>query len=1346
MTSNADDGDESAPEARESAESWLLGDKNPRLLPTPWLTPYEFEEFVERLLMAQRHLGHRVRHVTRVDRWGVLGEKQEGIDLEGEFNDGVPAAWQCKHLDKLPASEVRAAVDALSYPDADEHYLVYSRVASTQARTELKKHPSWTLIDRRRLTAMLRELPPQIQKDVLDQTWGPAVRRLLMSAPGDAFVTIDKFASARKNPNARVSDLGEMVGRKDESDVLIAALDRSAETYRQVVVVSGPAGRGKSRLLSEVLSGVQAANPGVPVVCLSEGHQFAAHALQELTVDPQVVFVDDAHRSPAELAALLSMARGLPDVQVVLATRSSGRSGVVEQTARAEFGPSERSVLDVGSLSVKESRRLVDGLTADMNVSFALKNHLARQAEHSPFVAVLTTNMMRRGELSGFVGLDSDLRLHVLSRYTELLGTDIQGFSRATTQRVLATFAAIGPARLDEDTTARVAEFCGLRPIDLVRIRSEFRDNGVLVDDNDMVRVVPDALADFVLEAEAAHEDFDSGFVGELWVGFGEGHRHTLAQTLGELDWRLAHRGGPRVMASVWASIRSRMDTPFYGRILAELGQLDALAATQPADVIALLEELRNRLNEEDVAGVEEPEDPDGRPWRARFGLAPEGRGDVRAKMANLYSRAAMNDPSQLETALDALWDLRRRDSSPTNSNTSHPARMVTDNLANLGTLPHGSFPDRIVAKVAEWSNEPARPDDVTSPLFALAPLLVKEVLETVQASSRKLQFQPHTIVAGRMRDTRDKIRELLLTQALSDDLKRVGDALTLLRDALRQPHGFFGKHVGDDAILSWEEDDLATLEVFTRIADQTTIPAVRRRVRDEVDWSAEHALSLPVRHAALTLIARLDDEGELEDELADRLLSSRFGLSVVKGREVPSLADLAAARSAEQNRLGKMSEEERDSDRNERIHARVHQRRGVLDQQLSDVTARLLAEHDIAGILRLMDETVRTVQALKEGRQITAWGIWHNLADQAPEHLATVITTIADNEPGPLDRDLYILMGRWFTTDPDAALPWIVDATKTGRREVRFAIAQGFNNDTWHGHGEALTQAWKDGTNDEDPEVAQAFLGAAGALLKTDPESAVQELLDHNVSKHSAEQALDSACDYDGRPYGKALTRDQATSILRLIELTEYDSHATQEIVTGIASTHPVLVLDYLAAHFDRTHSAPDNIHGLREAYDTSAEALATWVKDHLDEQATGYVLEVATNEQPTQHQVDALTAIVAGLNGEEIQKLVEHLSSLSTWAIEHPALAHAVTAQARAVAAHAQTRPHVANAMRPGAWGSVNGHSEELAAAVARATEAAKSATDDDLKADYESAATRLQELIDELKKEDDEEDDGW
>src|SRR6476469_6283978 len=110
---------------RRSALAWLLDDRAPELLPTPWLSDRRFEDFVERRLKAQPLLGPQVRHVVEVARWGVPGDKQDGIDLLGRYSDDVTAAWQCKHLRTLTVAQVRKAVDELTFDGAAEVYLVY---------------------------------------------------------------------------------------------------------------------------------------------------------------------------------------------------------------------------------------------------------------------------------------------------------------------------------------------------------------------------------------------------------------------------------------------------------------------------------------------------------------------------------------------------------------------------------------------------------------------------------------------------------------------------------------------------------------------------------------------------------------------------------------------------------------------------------------------------------------------------------------------------------------------------------------------------------------------------------------------------------------------------------------------------------------------------------------------------------------------------------------------------------------------------------------------------------------------------------------------------------------------
>ncbi|TCB94444.1 hypothetical protein E0H26_21210 [Micromonospora zingiberis] len=1340
---NRDAGDED----HRPAAKWLSSDKHSKLLPTPWLNPYEFEEFVERLLRAERYLGVGVRHVARVERWGTSGDKQDGIDLAGEYSDGVPAAWQCKHLDRLRSFEVKQAVEKVTYEGAEEFYLVFSRVASSQARAQMRKYAGWTLLDRGQLTAMLKDLPAQVQRNILDQTWGEDVRRMFLEAPGDAFVSLETFVSGRRNPTAVMNDLGPLVGRTDELTALGAAFDRDSGGFRQVVVVSAPAGRGKSRLVAEALTALQERWPGFPVVCLAAGHRFHAAAMTELRMGPMVILIDDAHTDPAALAPLLAFVRERADVQLVLATRPSAKTGVVEQVALAQFGPSELAVVDVGQLAPKQARQLVKALTEGMRLRFPLTSYLAKQAEHSPFVAVITVNLIRRGELTASLGVDAALRTQILTRYQELLGTDVQGFRPETTQRVLATYTALGPVQTqDRALMDKIAGFCALKPIELARLLKALRDRGVLVEHGDVLRVVPDVLADHVLEVTAAFEDYDSGFVTELWDTFGTDHHHQLALSLGELDWRLAQRGGPRLMPNIWTAIRTRLQTPHNGRLVDELSQLEQLAATHPAEVVTILDEVRARLDWEDAEGVEPPEDEEEHPYRKPLGLAPLGRDDVRAKMPGLYARAAANDADQLETVLDALWALRRRDARPANSNPDHPERMVTDRLANLATLPHASFSKRIVARVTEWLKESGDAQDAATPLFALKPLLAKEELETVQASIRTLALQPHTFNAAKVRDVRNQTRELLQEQALSNDLRRAGEALDLLHEALLQPHGYFNQVVGDDTVLQWEDDDLATLQAFGHVSDKTTVPAVRRRVRDHIEWSADHATSLRIRHAALTLLARLDNAAGLADDVADQVWKNQLGLAAAKRRVVPTMEELMAERTAERERLAGLTEEERQADKNTRIHDKVQERMALRREQLADVARRLLDLGNIPAMLDLLDQTARAVLTLDNGRSITLWGLWRSIAEQSPEHLETIVRDINERPPGPLDQELNLLITRWLDHARDDATAWIQDKIVDGRREVKMAIANGFMGQRWHLLGEPLFEVWATGINDPDLDIAQAYLAAAGTYLGEQPIAAVKVLLEHAVSQFGAIRAIEDACHYDGRTYGAALNSDDATAILRLISHAGYDSHAVQEALTGIATAHPRLVLDHLADQADNGVPLPDDIHELNSAFDTHADGLAAWIHDNLSAPYAGLVIAAAVNDRLTNNQGTALARLAAKLDGDQLRSLVELLADIDMWALDQPDLAHDITARARERGVHERTRPFVQDAMQPHNWSAMNGISEELGSALALARDAAEHTTDLDLKADYEEAHTYLQALIDNLRRDNDDEDDVW
>lgn len=1279
-------------------------------------------------MRAQRYLSDGGRHVVTVERWGTSGDKQDGVDLVGEFSGHIAAAWQCKHLEKLRPFEVRGAVEEVSYPHAAEFYLVFSRVASARARGEMKRYPGWSLWDRAQLTALLLELPRHLQRDILDQTWGEDIRRLFVGSTGDAFISIGRFAMLRRSPAAIMNDLGKFIGRDDEVAAMEAWSDRDRSGFPQVAVVSGPAGRGKTRLITDTLSKLQEQQPEVPIVCLSPGFRLTSESMGELRNGPTVILVDDAHTDPATLAPLLEFARSQRDVQVLLAVRPSARSAVLEQVILARFGPSETCTIDVGVLGSKQALELVESLCDGMNISFPLKRYFAEQARHSPFVAVIAMNLIRRRELVGPLAVDGGLRAQILSRYQEVLGADVEGYSTLTIQRVLATYAALGQVPADSRALMeQIASFCSLTLVELAKLVAALGDRGILVEQNGICRVTPDVLADHVLESVAAFQDLDTGFVSDLWDQFGAEHHHQLALALGELDWRLARQRGPRIMAQVWEAIRLRLQSSRYREVLEELRQLDQLAATQPVDLIEALEALRIRLDDDACAGIEPSDDGDD-PYLAMFGLPPLGPDDVRLKMPPLYARAAANEPNLLETAMDALWALARRDARAADSNTDHPVRVVADHLGNLASLPDRSFPERIVTRVTEWLRDDGEPDGVTTPMFALSSLLAKEQLETVLSGTRQLSFETYTIDANSMRAVRDQIRMILLEQAISDHFARAGQALRLLREALAEPRGYFGQSVGRDFVLTWEVDDLATLETFSVIVNHTDVPVIRRQVRHHIGWSAEHATSLPVRHAALTLLAHLDRQATLEDDVADLVFPDNFGPIISKDRIVPSLETLTATAQ------------------DLPVRVPIEERMSLTAAFSTDVARRLSDLRDVPAMVGLLDGTVRDMKALQPNRSPTLWTLWRHLAENDGTELGAIVRHISELKPGPLDPELSSLLTWWLRTEPASAVAWIETAVTAGRRDIKLALADGFSGHQWYLLGRSLPDIWAIGALDAEPAVAEAFLAAAGPYLAEQPIAAVATLVEQGISEASAERALESASGYDGQRYGAGLIEQEATAVLRLISVAGYDSHIVQEIITGIALVHPQLILDHLRAEFASGGRPPTEIHELHTAYEAHPEVLALWIHRNLSNPDAHLVVSVASNDQLSDQIARALTSLVPALDGDQLKRLLSLLAGLDTWALRQPAFADTIAFRARQSCGFEEVRRAVVAAMRPSSWGTENGVSKELHAALAHAKRAAGRAIDEELTTEFERAAAGIQRQIDNDLHEYEDEEQGW
>ncbi|WP_164983839.1 restriction endonuclease [Cellulomonas endophytica] len=1311
-----------------------------------------FEDFTERLLSAHRFCVEPLRHVVRVERWGRRGDKQDGIDFEGDLSDGASASWQCKRQDALTPADVRAAVTACTF-EADVHHLVFSGEASRDARDEMAKYSSWELLDQRGLGRLLDDLPLHKQREVLDATWGVAVRKRVLEVPGeDAFLSLDAFASDRRDPDTVLNDLGPRLGREAELEALGAALDRTAD-WPAVVMVTGPGGRGKTRLLVEALSQFQEENRQIPVLCLSPGRTVDAAALAELPQTPAVIVVDDAHQEPSAVAPLLQYVRNVGGTQLVLSSRPSGVDALRVRVANARYPLSRVETVEVDELKRSQARALVASVTEGLGLVLAAREYLTAQAMHSPYVAVIAANLIRRGELTAPLVVDGELREQVLARYEELAAGEVDGVPTGTVRRLLAVYAALGPVD-DEGLHAHFAEFCGLPVVDLLRLRKSLHDRGVLVTRSGLVRVVPDVLADDILEREAAVGADATGFAEELWTAFSGTQAARLVIALAELDWRLTAQGGPPVFDAIWDVVRSGLRTADHDGLYEALGRLEPLAVTQPHALVDALEDIRARL---DGTGAgtdpkghattvpDEPRDPsalagEAQPPQWRRSATPE---EVRRRMPELYGQCAASAPDLLETVLDALWALRRYDPRPTHPHPEHAERVIADRLANVGNLPHPSFPARIVDRVRQWLAEPTDNRDVTTPLSLLRSLVAKEGERHFMEGPRRLAFQPFAVSPTWARPVRDAIRSTLLEHGCGSDLRRAAVAVDLLREALRQPSGLFGRPVSDDEVLAWESDDLATLEVLRTIAETTTSAVIRRSVRHKIAWTAQHAISLPLRHGALTLVAALD---EREDDVVELLLHPRsYDEPTRRGVPVPPLVELRAVEAARAEHDARQSEDEREAARSARVRELVERQGAAHDALVERAVSELTAPDDPSYVVAALDAVSREIRTANPDHRLSLWAVWRQLGLVRPSLVPGIVLAIAAGQAGPLDDNLDQLLNCWAEHDEPTLINWLARMEEQ-RLAVRLAVGNVFANYHWIDRGGPFVDLYRRGTRDPATEVRDRFLMGSSRLLVADPAKTVGDLLAEGISSFAATRVLEQACHYDGSSWGPQLAERDADAVLNLARRAGWNDYTVQQLVSGIAQVHPRLVLNHLvAAH--RSGSLPTDDHGLGATFDDQGEALIAWMLEQSqqgDVSEASAVVEFVAHGGLTGEQAQRLRVAADDMDARELLSLATLLRSIHTWPLRHPELARRFVLKARDLGTDAAgVRAAVADAMHLGIWGWIDGVSPELESARAAATECALAEADPELREDFEAARMRFEQNADWLLRREAEDD---
>lgn len=786
-----------------------------RPLPFAALSPESFEYFSLDLL-ATLH-----REEAEVHPAGKTGHAQHGIDIEARFADGAVHTFQCKREAQFGAAKVRAAVKAQTVL-AKKKYILLSRVASPDARKEVKRFRGWDIWDQVDLSRIFRMLPKAEQVRIAD-IYFPSQRFALTgeTSPGP-WLTVADFFAPQLAEGRIFNQRWDLVGRTAELDLLARAL-----ADRTVVAVNliGRAGNGKSRVLRSALDSYTAAHPDVLVRVAAE--EITAKSLDDLGIVDKLIVVDDAH-DRSDLGQLIRYAADeRMHARLLLVYRPYWIDVVQRELAR--FGLTRGLIASVTLAKPTKQDAVV--LASQVLSKYGAPLHSARAiadlAYDSPLAVVVGAQIVaKEGVHPERFGSNEEFRATVLKRYEKVIAEDIAvGKDQERVHSMLRVLALIQPVVPDDKHVLELlAKVEGIDAPDASRLARLLIDSGVLFKRGAKYRLSPDLLADSIIETACITYGGQSNQYAErVFAAVIPEHKKHVLLNLGRLDWRRneVDTSASRLLDGLWEQLVWEDD---YNR-----GQVKAAVSAayyQPRQALAFARRLidQGHGRDEDVCGI-------------------------------IRNAAYILDFVPEACAL--LWEQGQGDTRPTNQHPNHPIRVLTELAA-----PEPRKPVEFVKQVVDFAlstlDAPESWTAAYTPFDVLRGALATEGHFTKTASSREITIATYAVERERVKQVRQRIVAELFSSFSAKPERRAFLAAQLLGDALRGPMaGRAGE--GDP----WGDEFADTLTRLEALVNSAAISApVLVRIAESVHW---HAFYGPerTRPIAQRIVARLERDIE---------------------------------------------------------------------------------------------------------------------------------------------------------------------------------------------------------------------------------------------------------------------------------------------------------------------------------------------------------------------------------------------------------------------------------------------------------------------------------------------------
>jgi transcriptional regulator with XRE-family HTH domain len=1103
-------------------------------LPLAELSPDRFEQFSADL--AQ--LLHRNAQVHCV---GGQGHRQYGVDVIVKHPDGSVTGVQCKRERQFGPADVKNAVGA-AVNSAKAYFLFLTRpAASPEARKEIEKHGNWTLWDAEDISRVIRSQLPRDAAVRLVDTYFPGWREPFLGVrePGP-WLTTEEFFQPFSGDQLYTHDW-DLVGRRDE---LSSALSFLQNEHVRLAVLVGRGGIGKTRLLRSIAVEAES-GLSITVRFVATGISVRPENYELLPADDRLlVVVDDAHERTDVAELIAGINRTRRQAKVLLALRPYGMTQLASDLRRVGLHPSEFPTWELEDLQAADSERLSrEILGPDLNASVVQR--LAHASTDCPLITVVGAGLIKRDQLDPRrLEVDESIRTEILRAFRDALVADPATGDPGLRRSVLDAVSVLQPVRTDVGLFQSAIMQLTDVPFDRVvtHLRS-LEDAGVLLRRGQSIRIVPDLLGDVIL-AEACFDERSGHATGYLdrvrQVADGEALQHVFINA-SRMDWQVRQEQTetPSLVESLWSVVEAEFRLGGIHARAEILRLLRKVAFFQPDRALMLA---RWAL-EHPTDTVEDVDHVLARLYRPSYE-------NVLHEIPPLLNNVARNFEF-LPDAADLLWQLGQHDERPTNQHPEHAMRVLAE-LASYETGKPLPFNAALIDAAACWLADEKVDEPPHSPFDVLESVLATEGYDQF-SDALKISFRPYTINVDAVRGLRERVIDLALTEARSQDPRRAVRAIKAVEAGLHYPTGLFGRPVEKSQHDKWTPIFVETIQRLQEVAaDEALDPVVGVAIRQALHWHATHSPA-ETRAAALKVLESLPCSIEHQLTL---VLHDGWG-HLVSTRD-----------DYEQAERDKLAQFER-------------------------VAAALVAKRSIETIVNLLVDRLRAQRrGFGSGEGFPGPFVW-TLIGMKPSIGEAICWRIATEPESPLLELVPMALSRLAESRPTEAMKCARELLATGSLPVVQRVAYAFS---WNrGARSQLVDGERDllrqFAEHEDPNVRSSAVRAAQLISKSHRPEAVDILTRVRFADSlGVAKELFSTFGPHGYLSWTELSNRQAAGLLdQLRECPSIDEYHVTEFLSVLSKDHPTAVLGLLIDRVERTerdstdaefHALPYNWH----------------------------------------------------------------------------------------------------------------------------------------------------------------------